>query len=168
MGQKLSYYKSCIIKGFSRKRYRLTCFLTALIRHVLPELAWQAFLRSQKRLQVLRLKNPEQAEEAAHCRCACGMAVGCGMFLERPSPAYVFSVCHLVAEAHRREGKRGSLSPEDSAQGWAGFPLRLSTGQIKLKWFYFNSTHCIGEDCCAHRFEASRSHGIFKKKDKIC
>lgn len=145
MDQKLSYYKSCIIKGFSRKRYRLTCFLTALIRHVLPELAWQAFLRSQKRLQVLRLKNPEQAEEAAHCQCACGMAVGCGALGSSwsvPLP-HMCLARHLVAEAHRREGKRrkpesGRLS---SGLGWLPLKVKYRSNKTKVVLFQLYTLH---------------------------
>ena len=113
------------------------------------------------------MKNPNRPKKPHIASVPVGWLWGVGRSWSVPLP-HMCLACHLVAEAHRRQGKRRSQRPEDSAQGWAGFPLRLSRGQIKLKWFYFNSTHCIGEDCCAHRFEASRSHGIFKKKNKIC
>ena len=145
MDQKLIYYKSCIIKGFSRKEYRLTCFLTALIRPVLPELALQAFLKSQKRLQVLRLKYPEQAGEAAHCQCVCGVAVGYGA-LGSPWSVLLSHMClarHLVAEAHRREGKR--RKPESrrhsSGLGWLTLKVKYRSNKPKVVLFQLYTLH---------------------------
>lgn len=101
------------------------------------------------------------------------MAVGYGA-LGSPWSVPLPHMClarHLVAEAHRREGKRRKRRKPQSGRHSSGLgwlPLKVKYRSNKPKWFYFNSTRGKGDECCAHRWEASRSHEILKKKDKIC